>query len=297
MSFTSSGLLIRHAPYPADIAHLKKKIAKEKNKLVICCFFIKIIGNLWSQCQNPGQLGILENSGQLSPLGTTTVEIYSIWKRCDHTSRISQRLGIMSSKLYNQRSVIWEGKLNSGDDTCLRGKKVKIWLESYEKYEIDTNCGVLQSYSLSFVVNSLSLALADLIKSQATIIGVKQMSQLYFLTKDLNASLWKEKVVNDRDAIVCSLTKLAIFNPKLSHWTHCSLPEERKNKERNTNITQNNIWLPLSWQTVADTAWILQIFLPCLREGGIRITIWFKTYTHTLSKFVLNLWAPNLLSS
>lgn len=57
------------------------------------------------------------------------------------------------------------------------------------KYEINNNCEVLQSYSLSLVVNSLSLALTDLMKSQATIIGVKQMSQLYFLTKDLNASL------------------------------------------------------------------------------------------------------------
>lgn len=48
-------------------------------------------------------------------------------------------------------------------------------------------------YSLSLVVNSLSLALTDRRKSAATIIGVKQISQLYFLTKDLNASLREEK--------------------------------------------------------------------------------------------------------
>lgn len=47
--------------------------------------------------------------------------------------------------------------------------------------------------SLSLVVNSLSLALIDRMKSAATIIGVKQISQLYFLTKDLNASLWKDR--------------------------------------------------------------------------------------------------------
>lgn len=39
------------------------------------------------------------------------------------------------------------------------------------------------------MVNSLSLALVDRMKSEATIIGVKHTSQWYFLTKDLNASL------------------------------------------------------------------------------------------------------------
>ena len=49
-------------------------------------------------------------------------------------------------------------------------------------------CNVV-AYSRSLVVNSLSLALTDRMKSEATIIGVKQISQLYFLTKDLKASL------------------------------------------------------------------------------------------------------------
>lgn len=44
-------------------------------------------------------------------------------------------------------------------------------------------------YSPSFVVNSLSLALTDRMKSAAIIIGVKQISQLYFRTKVLNANL------------------------------------------------------------------------------------------------------------
>lgn len=48
---------------------------------------------------------------------------------------------------------------------------------------------VRNCYSRSLVVNSLSLALTDLMKSEATIMGVKQMSQSYFLTKDLKASL------------------------------------------------------------------------------------------------------------
>lgn len=48
---------------------------------------------------------------------------------------------------------------------------------------------------LLLVVNSLSLALTDLKKSAAMIMGVKHTSQLYFLTKDLKANLeirgWK----------------------------------------------------------------------------------------------------------
>lgn len=59
------------------------------------------------------------------------------------------------------------------------------WSANHNGNKLSQQC----SYSQSLVVNSLSLALTDLIKSAATIIGVKQISQLYFLTKVLNASL------------------------------------------------------------------------------------------------------------
>lgn len=80
---------------------------------------------------------------------------------------------------------------------CNKGWDCQVW--------IDNKCEV--QHSLSLVVNSLSLALADLMKSQATIIGVKQTSQSYFLTKDLNASLLEERVV--------LITELMIWNPKV----------------------------------------------------------------------------------
>lgn len=46
---------------------------------------------------------------------------------------------------------------------------------------------------LLFVVNSLSLAFAERMKSAAMIIGVKHKSQSYFLTKHLKANLKKSQ--------------------------------------------------------------------------------------------------------
>lgn len=67
---------------------------------------------------------------------------------------------------------------------------------NYTTFKVSRWKQILQSgNSRWLVVNSLSLALGDWIKSEATIIGVKHTSQLYFLTKDLNASLWGQMIL------------------------------------------------------------------------------------------------------
>lgn len=93
----------------------KKKISEEK-KRVGNILFIWRTWQLVIWKSKPRARGCLGNTGWLLPLRAPTVEVNSIWKRCDHTSRISQSLGIVGGKLYNQGPVIWEGKRNSGDD-------------------------------------------------------------------------------------------------------------------------------------------------------------------------------------
>lgn len=44
------------------------------------------------------------------PLGTATIEVNSIRKRCNDAGCISQSLGITGSKLHYQRAIICEGK-------------------------------------------------------------------------------------------------------------------------------------------------------------------------------------------
>lgn len=100
-----------------------------------------------------------------------------------HLKKVQQcRLHQPESGHYWQQTALSEGDhleergKNKHFEVITRLKKIK-WI-------------VQRGLSRWLVVNSLSLALVDWIKSEATIIGVKQTSQLYFLTKHLNESLW-----------------------------------------------------------------------------------------------------------
>lgn len=93
----------------------------------------------------------------------------------------------------------WQQTARSEGDH-LEGQSKKKWLHhsnhNYKTFKVSRLKQILQSgNSRWLVVNSLSLALVDWIKSEATIIGVKHTSQLYFLTKDLNASLWGQMIL------------------------------------------------------------------------------------------------------
>lgn len=80
---------------------------------------------------------------------------------------------------------------------------------------------------LLFVVNSLSLAFAERMKSAAMIIGVKHKSQSYFLTKHLKANLKKKARITiqntyDMDKISHNRNEFNAVKLTLSNgpWVH-----------------------------------------------------------------------------
>lgn len=112
-----------------------------------------------------------------------------------HLKKVQQcRLHQPESGHYWQQTALLEGD-------HLEGQSKSIYLEiithhNYKTFKVSRLKRVLPSgNSRRLVVNSLSRALVDWIKSEATIIGVKHTSQLYFLTKDLNASLWGQIIL------------------------------------------------------------------------------------------------------
>jgi len=75
------------------------------------------------------------------------------------------------------------------------------------------NCNIYICYDLLLlVVNSLSLAFAERMKSAAMIIGVKHKSQSYFLTKHLKANLKRARITikntYDMDKILTGLKSM-----------------------------------------------------------------------------------------
>lgn len=138
------------------------------------CF---IIVNNYVLCFNFVKHNTMSIVSVVIPLGTATIEVNSVGKRCNNAGCIGQSLGIIGSKLHYQRAITWKGKTKAYPCKWLHN--------SNHNYRTFKHCN-----SRWLVVNSLSLALVDWMKSDATIIGVKHTSQLYFLTKDLNASLW-----------------------------------------------------------------------------------------------------------
>lgn len=124
-------------------------------------------------------------------MGTATIEVNSIWERCNNAGCISQSLGIIGSKLHYQRAILWKYLNFYYSNQLLNISCVNVRFKR-----------ILQrGNSRWLVVNSLSLALVDRMKSEATIIGVKHKSQLYFLTKDLNASLLQREWQLSKDVI------------------------------------------------------------------------------------------------
>lgn len=124
------------------------------------------------------------------------------------------------------------------------GAKQKKWLHNrnhnYKTFKVSKLKQILQSgNSRWLVVNSLSLALVDWIKSEATIIGVKHTSQLYFLTKDLNASLG----TNDITAWMTIKKNNGVF----------SVLKKSNNASVTTAMLLENV---LSWIQLFNLLWI-----------------------------------------